>query len=360
MRMRLPLVATIACFAALITACAGGGSKGVTPPVDTTRTTGYRNPVLDQDFPDPTVIKVGATFWAYATQTFNGSGRVNIQTASSPDLVHWTVNSDALPTKPAWSTTIWSFWAPHVIYAAEQSRYLMYYSARADTSGMCVGIATSPVPQGPFTDVGAPLICGPGFSHIDPMAFDDSVSGKHYIYWGSDFNPIVVRELAVDRLHFASGSIEAPVLFPNGTAPYEGLIEGAWVIKRGGFYYLFYSGNDCCSLPNPHYAVLIARSASPTGPFERLGQATGTGNSVILDAGDYFRGPGHNAIITDSNGNDWIVYHAVDPLNPTLSDGKSVRRPMLIDRIRYLTTGWPYIEGGNPTLSFMTPPVVTP
>ena len=361
MRMRPSLVLTIAWLGTLLIACGGGGSKGVAPPVDTTSTTGFRNPVLDQDFPDPTVFKVGATFWAYATQTFLGNGqRINIQMASSPDLVHWTYKSDALPARPAWSTVTWNFWAPHVIFAPEQGKYIMYYSADADTSGMCIAIATSAVPQGPFTDAGAPLVCGSGFSHIDPMAFDDPISGKHYLYWGSDRQPIVVRELAADRVHFAAGSVEAAVVQPNGAAPYEGLIEGPWVIKRGDFYYLFYSGNDCCSLPNPHYAVLVARSASPTGPFQKLGEALGSGNRVILDAGDYVRGPGHNAIITDSNGNDWIVYHAVDPANATLSDNRSVRRPMLIDRIKYQTTGWPYVEGGHPTHVFITPPVVTP
>ena len=49
--------------------------------------------------------------------------------------------------------------------------------------------------------------------------------------------------------------------------------------KRGDFYYLFYSGDNCCG-PKAHYAVMVARSRSATGPFETLATATGAPNSV--------------------------------------------------------------------------------
>ena len=361
MRIRSSLVVTIAAVSALLTGC--GGGKSPVRPTDSTSTTGYRNPVLDQDFPDPTVLRVGTTYWAYATQTFFSTGqRINIQAASSPDLVHWTFHGDALPTKPVWAPTVWRFWAPHVIYAAEQNRYLMYYAAdsgSSDKSGhMCIGIASSATPDAAFTDIGAPLVCGNDYWHIDPMAFDDSASGKHYLYWGSDHKPIAVQELAADRVHFAAGSAPVTVIDTSGRAPYESLVEGPWVIKRGAYYYMFYSGNDCCSLP-PHYAVLVARSTSPTGPFEKHGVALGSDSSAILTQGDFFEGPGHNAIITDAKGDDWIVYHAVDPYHPTLTNG-GVRRPMLIDRLKYDANGWPYVDGGHPSHSYLAPPTVTP
>lgn len=359
MGIRRALIAAIASIGVFVLGCGGGGSKGpgVGPPPPPPPT-GYQNPVLDRDFPDPALIKVGSTYWAYATQTFLANGaRINIQLASSPDLVNWTYRGDALPTKPAWSTQVWNFWAPHVTYAADQSKYIMYFSADADTAGMCIGIATSDVPQGPFTDVGGPLACGPNgdFEYIDPMEFDDPASGKRYLYWGSGYKPISVRELAADRMRFAAGSAPT-VVIPTSGAPYEALVEGPWLVKRPDAYYMFYSGNDCCSLPNPHYAVLVARSSSPAGPFQKMGDALGTGNSTILTTGDYFRGPGHNAIVTDGAGDDWIVYHAVDPANTTLSDNKSVRRPMLIDRIVWQANGWPSVAGGYPSHSLLTQP----
>lgn len=338
-------------------ACNGGKSP---TRIDKTVPVGFINPVLDQDFPDPAVLRASDGFYyAYATQTNAGASLVNIQGARSSDLVTWTPLGEMLPARPAWAQTIWNFWAPHVVYAPEQSKYIMYYAARADTSGMCLAIATSVNPSGPFTDLGAPLACGPGFSHIDAMAFDDSASGKRYLYWGSDFKPIMVQELAADRVHFATGSAPVAVVDTSRTHPYEALVEGPWVIKRGTYYYLFYSGNDCCNRDNPHYAVMVARATSPTGPFQKLGAALGSGNSVILEGNAAWLAPGHNAIITDKAGTDWIVYHAIDPNRKLIPNTNNVRRPMLIDKLVY-TNGWPAVDAGAPTRSDRPKPVTTP
>src|SRR5206468_6080049 len=97
-----------------------------TPAVATTAT--YTNPVIDADFPDPTVIRApDGLYYAYATQSQREGKWVNIQLARSSDLVHWTYLGDALPNKPAWASTTQDFWAPHVQRAG--ARYIMYYSA---------------------------------------------------------------------------------------------------------------------------------------------------------------------------------------------------------------------------------------
>src|SRR5688500_4833049 len=59
----------------------------------------FINPVLDQDFPDPDILKVGDVYYAYAT---NGND-TNIQAVRSTDLVHWQVLEDALPELPDWA-----------------------------------------------------------------------------------------------------------------------------------------------------------------------------------------------------------------------------------------------------------------
>ena len=49
----------------------------------------YQNPVINADFPDPTVIKAPDGFYyGYATQSERGGKWINIQLAPSPDLVH--------------------------------------------------------------------------------------------------------------------------------------------------------------------------------------------------------------------------------------------------------------------------------
>jgi arabinan endo-1,5-alpha-L-arabinosidase len=182
--------------------------------------------------------------------------------------------------------------------------------------------------------------------NIDPMAFDDPESGKHLLYWGSGFQPIKVQELAADRLSFARGSSPLDLVAPNPAKnAFPVLVEGSWVILHGGYYYLFYSGDNCCG-PKANYAVMVARSRSATGPFETLEQASGKPHSIILEKRGYWIAPGHNSIITDGAGHDWIVYHAVDARNSKVnpSDEPNTRRVMLIDRIRWVN-GWPAIDG---------------
>jgi arabinan endo-1,5-alpha-L-arabinosidase len=311
----------------------------------------YANPVIDSDFPDPTVIRAPDGFYyGYATQTQRDGKWVNIQLARSRDLVHWNYLGDALPAKPGWAATTQDFWAPHV--QRDGARYVMYYSAKPDSSderhGLCLGVATATSPRGPFVDVGHPLQCGEGFINIDPMAFDDPATHKRLLYWGSGFAPLKVQELARDRLAFAAGSAPKDLVWPNpAKGAFPVLVEGSWVIRRGGYYYLFYSGDNCCGA-KANYAVMVARSKSAMGPFETLEHATGKPHSIVLEKRGKWIAPGHNSIVSDAAGHDWIVYHAVDQRRPREkpADELNSRRVMLIDRILW-RHGWPVIAGSS-------------
>lgn len=314
----------------------------------------YANPVIDADFPDPAVLRAPDGFYyAYATQTQIGGKWVNIQLARSADLVNWRRLGDALPTKPNWASKTQDFWAPHV--ARHGDTYYMYYSAKPNNAderhGLCLGVATAGGPLGPFVDMGKPLQCGETFVNIDPMSFDDSATGKRLLYWGSGFQPIKVRELAPDRMSFAAASkpVDLVPIIKNDPNQYSRLLEGAWVIRRGEYYYMFYSGNNCCG-KDANYAVLVARSKSATGPFETLAQATGAPTSAILEKRGAWFAPGHNAVITDASGQDWMVYHAVDIRRPRSkpADDINTRRVMLIDPIVW-RDGWPRIENNGPS-----------
>ena len=147
---------------------------------------------------------------------------------------------------------------------------------------MCIGVAFSKNPAGPFIDKGSPILQGKGFANIDPMAMIDPKTKKKVLYWGSDFAPIRVQELNNDWKSFKKETTAKPVLFPDKEKEYSKLIEGAWVDYHDGKYYLYYSGDNCCG-DRANYAVMVARADNAFGPFETLGQSKGTANSVILE-----------------------------------------------------------------------------
>jgi arabinan endo-1,5-alpha-L-arabinosidase len=320
----------------------------------------YVNPIFDWDFPDPVVIHApDGYYYAYATQTLRDGQWINIQVARSSDLVHWEHLGDALPDKPDWARETQDFWAPFVLYDGE--RYLMYYSATPDACheperGHCLAIASSHSPAGPFIDMGMPLLLGVGFEYIDPMVFVDPESGKWLLYWGSGFQPIKVQELGPDRMSFAPASEPIGLVWPN---PVEGafprLVEAAWVTRHGDFYYLFYSGDNCCG-PDAEYGVMVARSKSATGPFETLEEVAGVPHSLILSRSERWLAPGHNCLVEDKAGDTWIIYHAIDVNRPRQrqEDEINSRRILLIDRIQW-KDGWPYV--GEPSETPQAAPV---
>lgn len=330
------------------------------PPAQGGPPSTYTNPVLDRNFPDPTVIRASdGSYYAYGTNTEEDGRTLNIQVARSSDLVEWEHLGDALPAKPAWASTTQSFWAPHV--SEHDGVFYMYYSAEPDPgkTGLCLAVATANSPAGPFVDAGKPLLCGEGFVNIDPMSFDDPKTGRRLLYWGSGFEPIKVQELAPDRVSFAPGSAPVDLVFPKPGPSYQRLVEGAWVVYRGGTYYLFYSGDNCCG-DEAHYAVMVARAKSATGPFETLGDALGRAESPILVERGSWAAPGHNSIVTDADGQDWMVYHAMHPRKAragTAGEKRDERRVMLVDRVTY-RGGWPSVEGGTPSTSARPRPKV--
>jgi len=340
----------------LLSACTGvrQSEKLTVPDPEPVQQGVFSNPVLDINFPDPTVIKApDGAYYVYATNSSVHGKLINIQVHRSEDLVNWESLGDALPQRPQWGDK--DFWAPHVFFDEEQQTYFLYYSGESidEGAGKCLGVATSKNPEGPFVDMGTPLLCGEGFVNIDPMVYEDPETNKKLLYWGSGFEPIKVQELSKDGLSFNENSSPIELVFPldnEDPENYQRLVEGPWVTRRGDYYYLYYSGDNCCG-EQAHYAAMVARSKNATGPFETLEEAEGRKSSVILEKKGRWIAPGHNSVIRDEAGEDWMVYHAIDSTDP----GKG--RVMLIDKIVY-KNGWPAINGGFPSAGVQSLPAV--
>ena len=324
---------------------------------------GYRNAVLHHDFPDPHVIRTdGGTFFAYSTQTERNGKVVHVQVARSRDLVRWTYLRDALPTLPDWGDNADVSWAPHVVHA--RGKYFMYYSTvpdeLEDDFGLCLAVATSTRPAGPFRATAQPLHCGSTLADIDADVFRDRTAKTWRVYWGSG-GDIVTARLAPSLTRLADPDAEPKTLLRGWSAQVsrtiERGIEGPFVIARRGWYYLFYSGNRCCSFP-PHYATMVARSHHAAGPYHRLAEYRAGKSSAILHSNNGWAGPGHNSVIRDDAGRDWIVFHAINREFPFLpGSDDAVRRPMLINRLLY-RHGWPLVPTGSPALGRNPAPLI--
>jgi Glycosyl hydrolases family 43 len=253
------------------------------------------------DFPDPSVMVVGQTFYAYATNSVAG----NIQIIESSDLVHWTAVGNALPRLPAWASANFT-WAPAV--ALIHGKFVLYYAADVAGSGNeCISVATSRAPQGPFTDKStAPLECQTSVGgSIDPASFIDT-GGTPYLLWksgGPGSAKIWSQQLDPSGTSFSPGTSPTQLLGPD--QPWEaGTVEAPNLVTAGGRYYLFFSGNDW---DNASYAVGVATCNGPLGPCS---DAT---PNPILSSGPGVSGPGGESVFADTAGNFWIAFHAWVP-----------------------------------------------
>jgi beta-xylosidase len=254
----------------------------------------------------------------------------------SKDLANWKVAGAVFDTPPAW--TDGNYWAPEI--QTMDGTFYVYYSAKDKKTGrMCVASATSKTPMGPYEDHGT-LICE-DVGSIDAMAVRDD-SGQRYLFWKEDGNsqkkptPIHIQKLSPDGTRLMGEKKE--VL--RNDAPWEGeLIEGPYVMKRGEYWYMFYSGNGCCGL-KCNYAVGVARAHQLEGPWEK-----NPGNPVLM-SNQFWKCPGHGSIVEDPQGRDVFMYHAYSS-----KDSVYVGRQALADVVDWDASGWPQInQGKGPSL----------
>lgn len=293
----------------------------------------YTNPVYDSDFPDPFVMRVGETYYAFATNIRSS----NVPVIRSTDLATWERVGDGLPRLPEWAASGQSLtWAPAAIQRGD--KFVLYYTARYTKVGLqCVGRASASQPQGPYSDDSSqPFICQTDLGgSIDPSPFVDT-DGKLYLLWKNDGNccgksvGLWVQQLSDDGLTLLGQPTE---LIRKDQAWEEPLIEGPALVKDGATYYLFYSANWWESKT---YAVGYAICDSVLGPCRK------PLNAPIFVSTKQVLGPGGQEFFTDTGGNLWMSYHAWTA--PDVGYRVGGERSMRIDRIGF-ADGKPVIVG---------------
>lgn len=299
----------------------------------------YHNPVINKSLPDPTIIRAkDGFFYLYATENTR-----NTPIYKSQNLIDWTFVGTAFTdeTRPDFEPK-GGLWAPDIEYIG--GKYVLYYSMSVwGGEWTCgIGVATADKPEGPFTDKGKLFRSNEidVQNSIDQFYIEEG--GKKYLFWGS-FRGIYAIELSDDGLSIKPGAEKRKIA---GTA-----FEGTYIHKHGGYYYLFASVGSCCEGVKSTYRLVVGRSGSLFGPYiDKEGKdMMDNGYSVVIGSNSRFVGNGHcSEIVQDNAGNDWIFYHGVDVENPK-------GRILLLDRIRWDKEGWPYVEGGSPSLSAEKP-----
>jgi len=102
------------------------------------------------------------------------------------------------------------------------------------------------------------------------------------------------------------------------------LIEGPWVTRRQGRYWLFYAGND---FGTPAYGIGVAFADHPLGPYVKQPEP-------LLKSSRSWWAPGHASIAPGLDGEPQIFFHAYFPG----TGGYNTFRALLTARLKFAGT----------------------
>lgn len=282
---------------------------------------------------------------------------------TSQNLVDWTYVGEQFSAPPSWAEPDSALWAPDVVYSSTFDRYYLFAVVTNTSSAVsgvegcasdsAIAVATSVDATGPWTFSDTPVVAprqnGPGCDFLwtyDPDVLGDTVTDSGVFYYGSYYGGIFGTTLQLT----ADGAV-ADVAASTMVA-IDNKYEGANVVEKDGFFYLFASATNCCNGALTGYSVFVGRSTDPFGPFvDREGvplTAERTGGTPFLTMnGNRWVGTGHNTVFQDAGGDWWTVYHAVDQQDPFYAFQTGfTKRPALLDAIDWVD-GWPTVNGGS-------------
>ncbi|MGA0555215.1 glycoside hydrolase family 43 protein [Larkinella sp. VNQ87] len=292
----------------------------------------YRNPVIAGDFADPSVIRVGDTYYAVGTSSEWGPA---YPIYTSPDLINWTYVGPVFQSLPTW--TMGSYWAPELFH--RNGTFYVYYTARrkADKRSY-IGVASTRDLRKGFTDHG--LLLEWTSEAIDAYVIEDQ--GKLFITWkaygldkGKDIE-LLGAELSPDGLKVTGKAFH--LLTAERNTWEAGGAEGQAIFRRGRYFYMLYSGNACCGT-GCNYQVGLARAETLQGPWEKF-----AGNPVLV-GDEAWKCPGHGTVVTTPDNRYFYLHHAYNGTDFTFTGRQGVLSELVWDA----KTAWPVFRYGNTT-----------
>ena len=286
----------------------------------------YTNPITRDaglSLRDHCIIKVGAQWFCTGTSNPVWTGpNPGVRLLVSDDLINWRHHSWLIDagTLPADCPYNGRFWAPEIHFI--QNKYWMTVNSgkvtEEDPKGMkthSVWLFVADQVTGPYHLVNGPLT--PQYNN-DATLFEDE-DGQTYFYCSGN-------GLFQAKIDLPSGKLTTPAeKFLDKRQPgypewMIGGIEGPFVIKRDGTYFMFFSSWT------RGYEVGLLKSKSPLGPWglasrepifgtrkkgyrPELAASGGYAHLQFQDTEDPYCETGHNALFEGPGGQLWSSCH---------------------------------------------------
>ena len=257
----------------------------------------YKNPVINADYSDPDVCRVGNDFYMTSSSFACFPG---LQILHSTDLVNWKIIGAALtddyPVLPEFRGTNLDWrkriqhgnyvWAPSIRH---HDGWFYIYWGDPD-QGLFMTMT-----QNPASTWSKPVCVKPGKGMIDCCPLWDE-DGKAYLSHGCAGSRAGVKSV----LFVAPMSADGTTVTGPSRIVYDGhedqpTIEGTKFYKRNGYYYIMSPAGGV-----KYGWQVILRSRNPFGPYEEyVGLAQGKSK---------INGPHQGAWIDTPSGEDWFLH----------------------------------------------------
>jgi xylan 1,4-beta-xylosidase len=266
----------------------------------------YVNPIFSGDYPDPSILRDGDTYYMVHSSFEYYPGLLIWQ---SKDLINWSPVANAL------YKNVGSVWAPDLV--KYNNKYYIYFPA-SNTNY----VVTADSINGKWSD---PVDLKVG--NIDPGHIADA-DGNRYLYFSNGG----YDSLSGDGLSVTS---ELKHVYDGWKIPREWSVEcfcmeGPKIVKRGEYYYLTVAEGGTAG-PATSHMVISARSKSPVGPWENSPY-----NPIdrTSSSSERWWSKGHATLFDDTNGKWWILFHAYE------KGFYNMGRQTLLQPVEWTKEGW--------------------
>ena len=276
----------------------------------------YVNPVINGDFPDIDVVRVGDTYYMVSTTMYLFPGATIMK---SKDLVNWEycanplakiLDNDAYNLLNGKHHYSQGMWASSLTY--HNGKFYLYFPCSTWSSDSQSILLTATDPEGEWTDTRL----SEGF-HDPGWLFDDGENGDGYLYIACGINDIWVNKFNASTLTKIS-STRALSVGDMG-------LEGTHMYHIGDYYYLYCTYNHGDGKRSYTASQTIFRSTNPMGPYEEC--------SYLLFANQSIH---QGALIETQTGEWWTLI---------FKDAGAIGRIPYLEPVKWVN-GWPII-GNN-------------